>query len=78
MVQRDAFLLRPYHSPHFATYPEDAKQKGERGLYFWATARESYIGFAYNKKPAVEKCRAEKLRWPAPPGAKRPHGADSG
>jgi iron(III) transport system substrate-binding protein len=47
---RDGFLLRPYYSPYFASYPEDAKQKGERGLYFWAIARESYIGFAYNKK----------------------------
>jgi iron(III) transport system substrate-binding protein len=50
IFQRDAFLLRPYHSPHFAAYPDEAKVKGERGLYFWATARESYIGFAYNKK----------------------------
>jgi iron(III) transport system substrate-binding protein len=59
MVQRDAFLLRPYHSPYFAAYPADAKQEGERGLYYWATARESYIGFAYNKnllpKDAVPK-----------------------
>ena len=59
MFQRDAFLLRPYHSPYFAAYPNDAKQQGERGLYFWATARESYIGFAYNKnllaKDAVPK-----------------------
>ncbi|HEX9454716.1 MAG TPA: extracellular solute-binding protein, partial [Candidatus Binatia bacterium] len=59
MFQRDAFLLRPYHSPYFANYPNDAKQAGERGLYFWATARESYIGFAYNKnllpKDAVPK-----------------------
>jgi len=47
---RDGFLLRPYYSPYFALYPEDAKQKSERGLYFWAMARESYIGFAYNKK----------------------------
>src|SRR5262245_39287973 len=36
MFMRDAFLLRPYHSPYFASYPEDAKEKGERGLYFWA------------------------------------------
>jgi len=50
MFMRDAFLLRPYHSPHFSSYPEDAKEKGERGLYFWAIARESYIGFAYNTK----------------------------
>ena len=50
MFMRDAFLLRPYFSPHFASYPEDAKENGERGLYFWAIARESYIGFAYNTK----------------------------
>ena len=59
MFMREAFLLRPYHSPHFASYPEDSKEKGERGLYFWAIARESYIGFAYNKnllsKTAVPK-----------------------
>lgn len=50
MLMRDLFLIRPYHSPHLAAYPEDAKAKGERGLYFWGIARESYIGFAYNKK----------------------------
>jgi iron(III) transport system substrate-binding protein len=50
MFMRDGFLLRPYYSPYFVRYPEDAKEKGERGLYFWAIARESYIGFAYNKK----------------------------
>lgn len=50
LFMRDAFLLRPYYSPYFASYPEDAKEKSERGLYFWAVARESYIGFAYNKK----------------------------
>ena len=59
MFQRESFLLRPYHSPYFANYPEDAKVRGERGLYFWGTARESYIGFAYNKtllpKDAVPK-----------------------
>ena len=59
MFQRESFLLRPYHSPYFASYPEEAKVKGERGLYFWATARESYIGFGYNKnllsKDAVPK-----------------------
>lgn len=50
MFMRHNFLLRPYHSPYFVNYPEDAKEKGERGLYFWGIARESYIGFAYNKK----------------------------
>ena len=59
MFQREAFLLRPYHSPYFAAYPDEAKVKGERGLFFWGTARESYIGFGYNKnllpKEAVPK-----------------------
>jgi iron(III) transport system substrate-binding protein len=50
MFMRDNLLLRPYHSPYFASFPEEAKEKAERGLYFWAIARESYIGFAYNKK----------------------------
>ncbi|MGB7951240.1 MAG: extracellular solute-binding protein [Candidatus Binatia bacterium] len=50
MFMRDASLLRPYYSPYFASYPDEAKEKGERGLYFWAIARESYIGFAYNTK----------------------------
>jgi iron(III) transport system substrate-binding protein len=49
MFQRGAQLIRPYFSPHFAAYPKEAKEPAERGLYFWATARESYIGFAYNK-----------------------------
>lgn len=50
MFMREGGLLRPYFSPHFAAYPEEAKEKGEQGLYYWAVARESYIGFAYNKK----------------------------
>ncbi len=59
MFQRDSLLIRPYYSPHFAVYPEEAKQRAEQGLCYWATARESYIGFAYNKnllpKNAVPK-----------------------
>jgi ABC-type Fe3+ transport system substrate-binding protein len=27
MFMREAFLLRPYYSPHFASYPDDAKEK---------------------------------------------------
>ncbi len=68
MFQREAFLLRPYHSPYFASYPNDAKQAGERGLFFWATARESYVGFAYNRnllpKEAIPK-NYEDLLHPA-------------
>lgn len=47
---RDNKLLTPFASPSLAKYPEDAKEKTEKGLFFWATDRESYIGLAYNKK----------------------------
>lgn len=42
-----------------STYPEDAKEDAGKGLYYWALARESYIGLTYNKnllsKTAVPK-----------------------
>ncbi|MBI4488020.1 MAG: extracellular solute-binding protein [Deltaproteobacteria bacterium] len=50
MFMREGGLLRPYHSPHFSVYPEESKEKAGKGLHYWAVARESYIGFAYNKK----------------------------
>jgi ABC-type Fe3+ transport system substrate-binding protein len=40
-------------------YPDEAKEDAGKGLYYWALARESYIGFTYNKnllpKAAVPK-----------------------
>jgi iron(III) transport system substrate-binding protein len=50
MFLRDGRLLRPYGSPHLDGYPEEAKEPAEKGLIYWALARESYIGFTYNKK----------------------------
>ena len=47
---RDDKLLRPYDSPHLDKYPEDGKERADKGLVYWALARESYIGFAYNTK----------------------------
>jgi iron(III) transport system substrate-binding protein len=49
MFMRDSRLLQPYNSPMLRAYPEDAKEPAGKGLYYWALARESYIGFAYNK-----------------------------
>jgi iron(III) transport system substrate-binding protein len=46
---RDDKLLRPYDSPYLDKYPEDGKERAEKGLVYWALARESYIGFTYNK-----------------------------
>src|SRR5512139_1608974 len=56
---RDGKLLRPYDSPHLDRFPEDGKERADKNLVYWALARESYIGFAYNKtlvsKDAVPK-----------------------
>lgn len=59
MFMRDLGLLQPYNSPLLKNYPDDAKEEAGKGLYYWALARESYIGFTYNKnllsKAAVPK-----------------------
>ncbi len=56
---RDGKLLRPYDSPHLDRFPEDGKERAGKNLVYWALARESYIGFTYNKtlisKDAVPK-----------------------
>jgi iron(III) transport system substrate-binding protein len=49
MFMRDSRLLQPYNSPLLKAYPDDAKEAAGKGLYYWALARESYIGFTYNK-----------------------------
>ena len=41
---RDEKLLRPYDSPHLDKFPEDGKERADKGLVYWALARESYIG----------------------------------
>ncbi len=50
MTFRDSQLLLPYASPYLATFPDDAKEKAPRNLVYWVTARESYVGFAYNTR----------------------------
>ena len=47
-VMQEYKLLAPYYSPHLAQYPDEAKEKADKGLVYWATDRESYIGRAYN------------------------------
>jgi iron(III) transport system substrate-binding protein len=47
-VMQEYKLLLPYFSPHLAQYPDETKEKAEKGLVYWATDRESYIGLAYN------------------------------
>jgi iron(III) transport system substrate-binding protein len=47
-VMQEYKLLAAYFSPHLAQYPDEAKEKTNKGLVYWATDRESYIGLAYN------------------------------
>ncbi|HEX2229739.1 MAG TPA: extracellular solute-binding protein [Candidatus Binatia bacterium] len=53
-LMRDNNLLVPYFFPNHAKYPEHVKEKGPKGLYFWAIDRESHIGLAYNKNSIPE------------------------
>ena len=39
----------PFSVPHLAKFSADAKEDAGKGTVFWATDRESYMGFAYNK-----------------------------
>jgi iron(III) transport system substrate-binding protein len=41
--------LTPFSLPHLAKFSADAKEDAGKGAVFWATDRESYMGFAYNK-----------------------------
>jgi iron(III) transport system substrate-binding protein len=50
MTFRDSQLLLPYASPHLAAFPEDSREKGPKNLVYWTIVRESYVGFAYNKR----------------------------
>jgi iron(III) transport system substrate-binding protein len=54
-LMRDNNLLVPYYFPTHGKYPEHVKEKGPRGLYFWAIDRESHIGLAYNKNAIAGK-----------------------
>ena len=50
MTFRDSQLLLPYASPYLAAFPDEAKEKAPRNQVYWTTVRESYVGFAYNKR----------------------------
>lgn len=66
MVLRDNGVLMPYGSLHLAKYPDDSKIKADKGLIYWVTDRESYLGLGYNKNSiaanAVPKSYEDLLR----------------
>jgi iron(III) transport system substrate-binding protein len=47
-VTQEYKLLAAYFSPLLAQYPDEVKELAQKGLVYWATDRESYIGLAYN------------------------------
>jgi iron(III) transport system substrate-binding protein len=66
-VLKDEKLLARYFSPYLAAYPDEVKEQAEKGLVFWATDRESYIGLAYNTntiQPGAAPKRFEDLLKP--------------
>jgi len=52
---KDQNMLVPYYFPTHSKYPDHVKEKGPKGLVFWAIDRESHIGLAYNKNLIPEK-----------------------
>jgi iron(III) transport system substrate-binding protein len=49
MALRDLRMLAPFVSPYLRNYPEQARERAGKDLFYWITARESYVGFGYNK-----------------------------
>jgi iron(III) transport system substrate-binding protein len=50
MLLREASVLKAYTSPELAKFPEEAKTRADKGLIYWVTDREAYLGFGYNTK----------------------------
>jgi iron(III) transport system substrate-binding protein len=49
MLMRAMKRLTPFSVPHLAKFSSESKEDAGKGTVFWATDRESYMGFAYNK-----------------------------
>jgi len=49
MLMRAMKRLTPFYVPHLAKFSADAKEDAGKGAVFWATDRESYMGFGYHK-----------------------------
>ena len=45
---RENKILQSYISPYLGKYPTNAKEKADRGLFYWAIDRETYMGVGYN------------------------------
>ncbi|HTN70696.1 MAG TPA: extracellular solute-binding protein [Methylomirabilota bacterium] len=45
---REGKMLTPYTSAPLGKYPPNAKERADRGLFYWAIDRETYMGVGYN------------------------------
>jgi iron(III) transport system substrate-binding protein len=54
MIAKASQLLYPYFSQYLEKYPDDVKEKADKGHVFWAVIRESYLGFGYNKMQILQ------------------------
>jgi iron(III) transport system substrate-binding protein len=45
---RENKMIAAYTSPHLGKYPPSAKEKADRGLFYWGIDRETYMGVGYN------------------------------
>ena len=48
-LMRDNKWIAPYYFPTQAKYPDHVKEKGPKGLFYWAIDRESHIILSFNK-----------------------------
>jgi ABC-type Fe3+ transport system substrate-binding protein len=73
MLMQALKIIQPFTSPHIGRLIPEAKEDAGKGLVFWGTVRESYMGFAYNKNKlpanAVPKNYDDLLK----PALKGPH-----
>jgi len=58
---RENKILVPYTSPHLGKYPAHAKEKADRGLFYWAIDRETYMGVGYNTNVIPGVCGSQEL-----------------
>ena len=49
MLMQALKMVQPFANPYVAKLIPDAREEAGKGAVFWATVRESYMGFAYNK-----------------------------
>jgi len=81
MIMRSMNLLMPFNVPHLARFLPESKEDAGKGSVHWATDRESYMGFAYNREklpPSAVPKNYEGLLNPALKGRMAMAATDTG